>query len=229
MMGQHELQDDLFCCSGDLASRIPDDHILKQLDKVDFSFVREEVKHLYGTKGNTSVDPVIIMKMMLMLVLDDVPSERELVKIIRYRIDYLWFLGYSMDATIPNHSVLSKARARWGADIFESLFIRTIQLCAENGLIDGSKVHVDGSLIAANASTNSVFSTEQLRLIYNAQAKKLDEEDDDDQDNYTDSGRKRRANTLQSSTDRMRLSLENTETAAARPIRTTGLLMMHLE
>jgi hypothetical protein len=52
--------------------------------------------------------------MMLLLFLDDIKSERELMRIIPERLDYLWFLGYGLDDQIPNHSVLSKARRRWG-------------------------------------------------------------------------------------------------------------------
>ena len=56
-----------------------------------------------------SVDPVIIVKLMLLLFLDDVRSERELIRIVPLRLDYLWFLGYGLEDEVPNHSVLSKA------------------------------------------------------------------------------------------------------------------------
>jgi IS5 family transposase len=59
--------------------------------------------------------------MMLLLFLDDIKSERELMRIIPERLDYLWFLGYQLDDPIPNHSVLSKARKRWGKEAFVSL------------------------------------------------------------------------------------------------------------
>jgi transposase len=55
--------------------------------------------------------------MMLLLFLDNVRSERELMRIIPERLDYMWFLGYGLDDTIPNHSVLSKARKRWGQEV----------------------------------------------------------------------------------------------------------------
>ena len=72
------------------------------------------------------------------------------------RLDYLWFLGYNLDEATPTHSVLSKARRRWGQDVFENIFLRTVEQCVEAGLVDGKKIHVDSSLIQAHASKDSV-------------------------------------------------------------------------
>ena len=96
---------------------------------MDFSFVRAEVAALYGANGNESVDPAVILKMMFLLFFDNVASERELMRIIPERLDYLWFLGYGLDDAIPDHSVLSKARARWGRDAFEKFFVRSVGQC----------------------------------------------------------------------------------------------------
>ena len=78
----------------------------------------------------------MLVKMMILLFLDDVPSERELMAVIAERLDYLWFLGLGLDDEIPNHSVLSKAPARWGAELFEELFVRSVSLCVEAGLVE---------------------------------------------------------------------------------------------
>src|SRR5947207_4143501 len=120
------------------------------------------------------------MKMMCLLFFDDVPSERELMKIIAERLDYLWFLDYSLDEEIPDHSVLSKARARWGKEVFESLFIRTVAQCVEAGLVDGKKLHVDSSLIDADAAKESVIKgapplIAALKRAYQATESKLEE------------------------------------------------------
>ena len=156
-MGVNEKQTELWVEPVNLARRVPEDHFLRKLNRVlDLSFVRHETASFYGKKGNVSVDPVIIMKMMLLLFLDNVKSERELMRVIPLRIDYLWYLGYGLEDEIPNHSVLSKARKRWGVSVFEKLFKQTIAQCHEAGLVDGSKLHVDASLIRANASKNSV-------------------------------------------------------------------------
>ena len=138
-MGLHQKQAELWVEPVNLGRRVPEDHLLRKLNKMlDLSFVREEVAKFYGRNGNVSVDPVVIMKMMLLLFLDNVKSERELVKVIPMRIDYLWYLGYGLEDEVPNHSVLSKARARWGGEVFERLFKLSVSKCLEAGLIDGT-------------------------------------------------------------------------------------------
>ncbi|MBK7551679.1 MAG: transposase [Syntrophaceae bacterium] len=77
---------------------------------------------------------------------------------IPLRLDWLWFLGYDLDSEIPNHSVLSKARGRWGVEAFRSFFERIVWQCVEAGLVDGTKLFVDSSLIEADASNHSVVS-----------------------------------------------------------------------
>ena len=165
MMGEHAKQNELWCEPVNLARRIPEDHPLRKLkNALDLDFVRQEVSCFYGNNGNVSVDPVIIMKMMLLLFWDNVASERELMRIIPLRIDYLWFLGYGLEDEVPHHSVLSKARKRWGGKVFERLFGQTVQQCLDAGLIDGSKLHVDSSLIRADASLNCVVTVTMAKL-----------------------------------------------------------------
>jgi transposase len=90
---------------------------------LDLGFVREEVADLYGRRGNISVDPVILMRLMLLLFLDDVRSERELMRILPLLLDYLWFRGNRLDdEEVPHHRVLSKAdKRRSGAFSNDSL------------------------------------------------------------------------------------------------------------
>jgi len=181
MMGHQEPQKDLFSYHINLDKRVRPDNPLRQIaEKIDFSFVREEVAKFYGKNGNESVDPVIILKMMFLLFYDNVASERELMKIIAERLDYMWFLGYGLDDEIPNHSVLSKARKRWGAKVFEGFFVRALEQCVQAGLVDGSKIHVDSSLIDANASKDSVRKgppelIAALKQAYQAQESKLED------------------------------------------------------
>ena len=170
MMGVHQPQPELFSYQVNLERRVRADHPLRQVAKaVDFTFVRAEVAARYGRNGNESVDPVVLIKMMFLLFYDNVASERELMKIIPERLDYLWFLGYGLDDGIPDHSVLSKARRRWGSDVFRRLFIGTVEQCVAAGLVNGDKLHVDSSLIAANASKDSMIkSSPELIAAYAA-------------------------------------------------------------
>lgn len=181
MMGQQKSEPQLFNYAVNLEKRVRANHPLRQIKAlIDFSFVREEVAHCYGTNGNESVDPEIILKMMFLLFFDDIASERELMEVIGERLDYLWFLDYGLEEKVPDHSVLSKARARWGKEVFESLFVRTVAQCVEAGLVDGKKLHVDASLIEANAAKESVIKgTPQLiatlKQAYRATESKLEE------------------------------------------------------
>lgn len=166
MMGQQEgFQPKLFYHHLNLDQRVPSDHLLRKIERqVDFDFIYSEVKDCYGDNGNVSVPPPVILKMMLLLILYNVRSERELMDTIPLRLDWLWFLGYDLDSEIPNHSVLSKARVRWGVEAFRSFFERVVWQCVEVGLVDGRKVFVDASLVDADASNNSVIDARSLKV-----------------------------------------------------------------
>jgi transposase len=176
----HVEQKSLFAYGINLDARVRKDNPLRRIAEViDFSFVRDEVRKLYGRKGHESVDPEIILKLMFLLFLDNVKSERELMRIIPERLDYLWFLGYSLDDEVPNHSVLSKARNRWGREVFEQFFVRSVQQCVEAGLVGGETIHVDGSVIAADASQGSIVNggpelIAELKRLYSVEEQKLE-------------------------------------------------------
>lgn len=179
-MGKQSGQKEMFSYQVDLDRRVRADHPLRAIRAaIDFGFVREEVAHCYGYNGQVSVDPEVILKLMFLLFLDNVKSERELMRMLPERLDYLWFLGFGLDDEVPDHSVLSKARARWGQAVFESLFVRTVQQCVEAGLVDGSKLHLDGSLVDAHASRDLVVKASPeliaaLKAAYRVEERKLE-------------------------------------------------------
>ena len=103
-MGEHQEQKNLFSYGVDLDARVRRDHPLRRIrQQIDFSWVRAEVAGCYGRNGNVSVDPQIVMKLMFLLFYDDVRSERELMRIVPERLDYLWFLGLTLDDEVPDH------------------------------------------------------------------------------------------------------------------------------
>ena len=110
----------------------------------------------YGANGHVSADPVVLVKLMILLFLEDIPSERELMARLPERLDYLWFLDFTLDTPIPNHSVLSKARKRWGPEVFEKIFVQSVRQCVDAGLVDGRKLFIDSSLVDANASRQAI-------------------------------------------------------------------------
>src|SRR5438477_12487997 len=102
MMGEQKSEPELFNYAVNLEKRMRSNHPLRQVKAaIDFGFVREEVAHCYGKKGNESVDPVVILKMMFLLFFDDIKRERELMEVIGERLDSLWFLDYGLDEKVP--------------------------------------------------------------------------------------------------------------------------------
>src|SRR5215469_1595978 len=194
MMGERDPQAPLWSYRVNLEKRVRCDHPLRRINEVlDLGFVGEQVAHTYGRRGNKSVPPEVILRMMLLLFLDDIKSERELMRIIPERLDYMWFLGYGLDDEIPDHSVLSKARKRWGQEVFVTLFSRVLHQCVEAELVEGSKIHVDASLVDANASLHSVKPLEvevaaAIRHTAQEQLQKLDEQDGNDEEPPSDAG-----------------------------------------
>ena len=135
MMGRDKPpQRSLFYTGINLDKRVRGDHVLRKVSRlVDFDFVYGEVEKRYGYNGNVSVAPPLIVKLMLLLVLYNVRSERELMATLPERLDWLWFLGLDLDSEVPDHSVLSKARKRWGVELFQSFFERIVWQCVEVG------------------------------------------------------------------------------------------------
>jgi transposase len=176
MMGNQEgFQPKLFYHQINLDQRVPQGHILRKIqEKIDFDFIYGEVKDTDGDNGNISIPPPVILKMMLLLILYNVRSERELMETIPLRLDWLWFLGYDLDSEVADHSVLSKARARWGVEAFRNFFERIVWQCVEAGLVDGKKLFVDSSLIDANASNNSVVDRHSLRRYLSKSYRRLE-------------------------------------------------------
>ena len=165
MMGvQDPPQGKLYYTHFNLDQRIRPNHPLRKIDRlIDFDFIYREVADKYGFNGNVSVPPPIILKLMLLLVFYNVRSERELMDTLPERLDWLWFLGYDLDSEIPDHSVLSKARRRWGTEVFQSFFERIVVQCVEAGLVDGKKIFLDASLVEADASNSSVIDLKSLK------------------------------------------------------------------
>jgi transposase len=129
MMGyQGGFQPKIFYHQINLEQRVPPNQTLRKIqEQIDFDFIYQEVKDFYGDNGNISIPPPVILKMMLLLILFDVRSERELMETIPMRLDWLWFLGYDLDSEVADHSVLSKARARWGVEAFRNIFERIVR------------------------------------------------------------------------------------------------------
>ena len=155
----HKTPEDKFIYNFRLEEYVPEDHILRIIDHhIDFDFIRDRVKHLYSHTGKPSVDPVVLIKMLLIGYLFDVKSERQLVKEIQVNLAYRWFIKYDIDEKIPDHSTISQTRRRKFSDstLFQDLFDEVVRLCMERGYVTGETIMTDSTSIKANASLDSL-------------------------------------------------------------------------
>src|SRR5260370_27463426 len=142
-----------------LDSAVPSNHLVRQLDSaVDFGFIRSLVKGSPSHTGQPVVDPVVIFKLSLLGSLYGIRSERRVCEEAWLTLAWRWLLGYELDEPVADHSVLSKARQRFGRAVYERFFTRIVQLCEARGLAEGDVVFLDSTLSKANASPKSLRS-----------------------------------------------------------------------
>jgi len=140
-----------------LDSLVPEDHLLKRLERlISFNFVRDITKSYYSHTGKPSIDPVVLVKMLLVGYLFDIRSERKLVEEISLNLAYRWYIGYDLDEEIPDHSIFSKARVRFGKKLFVDIFEKILVKCIELGLVSKKGMLVDSTIVRANASDSSM-------------------------------------------------------------------------
>jgi len=164
MMGQHDRSEALFYCFR-LEDQVPENHLLRLIDKhISFEFVREQLRDSYSEAGRPSIDPELLLRMLLIGYLYGVTSERKLVEELRMHLAWRWFTGLGFDQGIPHHSTFSKNRhGRFQeSKLFEQLFERIVKQCMEVGLVRGKELSVDGSFVEANAAKESRIPREQL-------------------------------------------------------------------
>lgn len=165
MMGRKALAGKLFY-QVTLEELVPAGHLLRRVaEAVDFEVARRLTARFYSHTGQPSVDPVVLFKLALLGYLYGLPSERRLVDEIRVNLAYRWFIGYDLDEAIPDHSVLSKARRRFGPTIYEAFFTDVVRQCERAGLIRGDRLFLDSTLVAAHADLGRVGSRELIRQL----------------------------------------------------------------
>src|SRR2546422_3290104 len=145
---------------------VPADDRYRRIDAIvgDWSFVREAAGQYYAEGvGRPSVDPTVLLKLMLAGALEGIDSMRELLRIADLRLDLRLFLGYGFGERLPAHQTISEAQTKRFADgdVFERLFLHTVALCKEHGLIEGSHLSVDGFHAEANAALRSLRASLQ--------------------------------------------------------------------
>ena len=164
MMGQHDRSEALFYCFR-LEDQVPENHLLRLIDKhISFEFVREQLKDSYSETGRPSIDPELLLRILLIGYLYGITSERKLVEELRMHLAWRWFTGLGFDQEIPHHSTFSKNRhGRFHeSNVFEQLFEQIVCQCVDVGLVQGKHLSVDGSFVEANAAKQSRIPREQV-------------------------------------------------------------------
>ena len=147
-------QEELFY-SFRLSDAVPDDHLVRRIaDVLDLSWVHRELAPYYPKIGRPSIDPVLMIRMLIIGYVFAVRSERMLCREVQVNLAYRWFCGLSIEDRIPDHSVFSRARNERfheGA-VFRTVFERVVGACLSAGLVGGEGFAVDASLIVADAN-----------------------------------------------------------------------------
>ena len=155
--GQEATRQVEIACLDDL---VPGDDLYRRIDGlVDWRFVREAAAPYYADAlGRPSVDPIVLVKLILAGALEGIGSMRELLRVVPLRLDLRRFLGYGLGERLPAHQTVSEAHSRRFVDgqLFERAFVRTVSLCAEHGLLDGTHLSVDGFHAEADAALASL-------------------------------------------------------------------------
>ena len=138
---------------------MPREHFLRKLEAaLDLSFVYEETAPLYSKKyGRPAIDPVVIVKYLLVGFLYGIPSERQIERRVQTDIALRWYLGLDLFDRVPDHSTVSQLRRRKPSfrKVFRRLFEEVVGQCVEKGLVSGRVVGVDSTHVRANASRAS--------------------------------------------------------------------------
>jgi transposase len=152
MLGQHPRSESLFYYFR-LEDQVPENHLLRLVDKhIDFCFVRE-LKDSYSETGRPSIDPELLLRILLIGYLYGISSERKLIEELRMHLAWRWFTGLGFDQEVPHHSTFSKNRhGRFQeSKLFEQLFEEVVARCLSVGLVRGDELSVDGTFVEANA------------------------------------------------------------------------------
>jgi transposase len=164
MMGQHDRSESLFYYFR-IEDQVPENHLLRFIDRyVSFDFVREKLRASYSETGRPSIDPEVLLRILLLGYLYGITSERKLLEELRMHLAWRWFTGLGFEQEIPHHSTFSKNRhGRFQeSNLFQELFERIVEQCIAAGLVEGEHMSVDGSFIQANADHHRRVPAEQL-------------------------------------------------------------------
>lgn len=163
MMGKQDAQIQMVIL--DIDSMIPENHLLRQIKNcVNFDFIYEKAAPYYSNVGRKSIDPVILMKMLLIGYLYGIKSERRLEEEISLNLAYRWFCDIDFMQKVPDHSIFSQNRRRRFKDsgIFREIFNKIVLQCIQLGIVSGETGVADGSFRPSNVSWDSRYESTEI-------------------------------------------------------------------
>lgn len=160
----------------DIDSMIPEDHLLRRIKNcVNFDFIYEKAAPYYSHVGRKSIDPVVLIKMLLIGYLYGIRSERRLEEEVSLNLAYRWFCGIDLMYRVPDHSTFSQNRKRrfQEAGIFREIFNEIVLKCIELGIVSGETGVADGSFLPSNVSWESRY--EAVETVQRSTVKYMEE------------------------------------------------------
>jgi transposase len=155
MMGPRQIAQGALFYEFSIEDHVPADHLLRQVDRfVDLSEIRSFLAPFYSATGRPSVDPELMIRMLIVGYCFGIRSERRLCDEVHLNLAYRWFCRLDLADAVPDHSTFSKNRhGRFReSDLFRHLFESVLARCIAEGLVGGDGFGVDASLIKADAS-----------------------------------------------------------------------------
>jgi transposase len=155
MMGERRVQQEALFYDFSLERHVPEKHLLRSIDRfVELDGLRQELAPFYSEMGRPSIDPELLIRMLIVGYCFGIRSERRLCEEVHLNLAYRWFCGLGLDGEVPDHSTFSKNRhGRFrDSDLLRRLFETVLQRCIAEGLVGGDGFAIDASLIQADAS-----------------------------------------------------------------------------
>jgi transposase len=155
MMGERQVHQDALFYQFSLERHVPETHLLRLVDPfVELSSIREHLRPFYSEVGRPSIDPELMIRMLIVGYCFGIRSERRLCEEVHLNLAYRWFCRLGLDGVVPDHSTFSKNRhGRFrDSDLLRKVFEATVRRCMAEGLVGGEGFAVDASIIKADAN-----------------------------------------------------------------------------
>jgi transposase len=165
---------------------VPKNHLVRKIDKaIDFNFIYDEVAELYSAFGAPSIDPAVLIKIIMIQYLFGIPSMRQTIREIEVNIAYRWFIGYSFNEKIPHFSTFNKNYERRfkDTDLFNVIFTKILEEADKHGFINLSEIYIDSTHIKASANKRK-YTKKEIETEAKKYQEQLEKEIDDDREKH---------------------------------------------